>query len=966
MCIRVPCRRRWTVLFLLLAGSFYGLAERSVAQGFVYPVFYRPPEARYFVLDTPHFEIIYEAGAEAEARETAARLEANLPAAMALVGSRSRLRMPVVINRFNDRSNGYVTPLPFKQEIEAISLKGAGLSPRFASWIQTVAPHELVHAVHADFQDGFGVGAVVRWLSPDLARTLNLTIPPGMAEGAAVLHESSLEEGRAGRLNHAFFTQVYRAALMSDRPWSLAQMLERSAYTFPFDRHYLGGAYLFRFLHDQGKADFFPRATRLHYRFPWLGYGINLWYGARIWPRRLRRALQDSLRAEEARRVAALGPITEPTRIAGARGVMHRRPRWLDDHTLVAYVFGYDVTPGLYRIDTRTGRRTLVSVQALPEDVFFSFTPDSSALLFARYVPDTLSPLQRIADVFRLNLATGRVERLTREGRVMAPVMAPDGQVWALRNEGQYNRWVRLTGPVSFEPVSDWTRARFVALHPAPDGKEVAVIANLEGHQGLFRATLDTRGKARLTPWVLFADASIYDAAWSVDGRHLLFTADPDGITNVYVLDARTGEVRRMTNTLYGAREPSLSPDGRTLAYIHYAHERNDLVRIPFDPARGEVVPPEATRFFDRVDWQAWLREPPAPSMPWPEPRPYRTLAHLRPRMLLPTFRLDAPAERPGDTRLGPGYGLAIHGTDPLQRWTFGAEGFYQKDRFWGNLAVRTSVVPFFPMLRLFRRPETVRVNLVDAQGQSQGVVRVGREVRGGDLTFSLPVTLASNIHRTSLLLSVQGGYRQERLFDDDGRYLTAFTERYTVSPFVSLAYRLRQNIRDLVPHQGLVLAGFAERDVASEGRAGRAAHIGQAHLYLPWLAGINGGLRLHASVLDQNQGGIFNLDAFLPRGYEDEFLDSGTYARYGLEYLQPLWFVDNGLFILPIYIKALYAYGFGERLEQIGGTGGRGPFTSVGAGLGLQVRVFYVVGLTLRIGLARRLEAGDWQAIYR
>ncbi|RMF52097.1 MAG: hypothetical protein D6746_17065, partial [Bacteroidetes bacterium] len=109
MCIRVPCRRRWTVLFLLLAGSFYGLAERSVAQGFVYPVFYRPPEARYFVLDTPHFEIIYEAGAEAEARETAARLEANLPAAMALVGSRSRLRMPVVINRFNDRSNGYVT-----------------------------------------------------------------------------------------------------------------------------------------------------------------------------------------------------------------------------------------------------------------------------------------------------------------------------------------------------------------------------------------------------------------------------------------------------------------------------------------------------------------------------------------------------------------------------------------------------------------------------------------------------------------------------------------------------------------------------------------------------------------------------------------------------------------------------------------------------------------------------------------
>ncbi|GIV59234.1 MAG: hypothetical protein KatS3mg043_0323 [Rhodothermaceae bacterium] len=934
------------------------------AQGFVYNVVYRPPEARYFVLETPHFEVIYEEGAGAEARETAARLEANLPAVQALVGARSRLRMPVVINRFNDRSNGYVTPLPFKQEIEAVSIKGAVLSPRYRSWIQTVAPHELVHAVHADFQEGFGVGEVVRWLSPDLSRTLNLTIPPGIAEGAAVLYESSLEEGRAGRLNHAFFTMVYRAALMSDRPWSLAQMLERSAYTFPFDRHYLGGAYLFRFLHEQGKTDFFPRATRLHYRFPLLGYGVNLWYGARTWPRSLRKALQDSLRAGEVRRVAALGPVTVPTRIAGARGVMHHRPRWLDAHTLVAYVFGYDVTAGLYRIDARTGRRTLLSVQALPEDRFFSFDADSSALLFARYEPDPLVPIRRVAEVFRLELATGRVTRLTRGGRVMTPAAAPDGGVWALRNEGQYNRWVRLTGPSSFEPVADWTRARFVSLHPSPDGKEVAVIVNLEGHQGLFRATLDAGGRVTLAPWVGFAGASVYDAAWSADGRYLLFTADRGGIANVYALEVRTGQVRRMTNARYGAMEPALSPDGRTLAFIHYEHERYDLVRIPFTFEAGQVVPPEATRFFDRVDWEAWLREPPAPSMPLAEPRPYRSLAHLRPRMLLPTFRLDAPADRPGDTRLGPGYGLMLHGTDPLQRWTFGAEGFFQKERVWGSLAVRTSLLPVYPMLRLFRRPETVRANVVDAEGQTVETVRLGREERGGDLTFSFPLTLESNVHRTSLLLSVQGGYRQERLFDRNGRYLTGFTGRYTVSPALSFVYRLRRNIRDLVPHQGLVLGGFAERDVAVEDGPARAAHVGQAHLYLPWLKSINGGLRLHATVLDQNRGGIFDLEAFMPRGHEDVFLGRGTFVKYGGEYVQPLWFIDNGLFLLPFYFKALYAFGFAETLHDVARPADR--VSSVGAGLGLQFRFFYVLDLELRVAAAYRVEDRRWRVVYR
>ncbi len=948
---------------LFLGLLFVGLLGHDAgAQALVYDVVYRPPGTRYFVLESPHFDVIYEAGALDEARETARRLESALPAVDSLVGARHTLRMPVVLNRFNDRANGFVSPLPFRQEIEAVSIKGNRLSPRFRSWIETVAPHELVHAVHADYRNGFGVVGVTRWFAPDLARSLNLTIPAGIAEGAAVLFESDLEPG-AGRLNHSLFTMQFHAAMLSEHPWSLTQMLERPDHTRPFDRFYNGGGHLFRWLREHGPEDFFRRATNFHNRFPFLGYGFDLWYGLRQRPGKVWRAFRDDVRARERRRIEALGPLTEATLVAGARGLVHRRPRWLDDRTLVAFVHGYDVTPGLYRIDAETGARTLLGAEKLTEDQYFSLTPDGAAVLFARYVEDPFVARKQIAELFRLDLATGRVTRLTKDARALAPAPAPDGGVWALRNEGQYNRWVRLRSDGSLEPLSTWERARFGSLEPSPDGTTVAVVLNVRGRQGLFRATLDG-GAPALQPWVGFDDGSVFDASWSRDGRYVLFTADPGGIANVYALDVREDRVLRLTNVPFGALEPSLSPDGKTLAFVNYAHERYDLVRMPFAPEAARVVPRARTRAFETIPWETWLRAAPRPTMPEADPRPYATLRYLRPRMIYPTFRYEDRTTRPGDTKLGFGFGLGVQGTDPLQRWAFSAEGFRQKGRLWGEGVVRTSVSVLRPSLRAFRTPTTVLARLVDRQGNTVQTVRVGRERRGVEAGVFVPVTLGSNVHRTTAAFAVRGSYEQERLFDREGKALTPFVGRYTLSPAAVLGYRLQANPRDLVPNTGLVVSAASEIDLSADRGTPRRALLGQANLYLPFLKSRNVGLRLDAGLLTQNQGSIYNLDRFMPRGHEDVFLGAGTFVRYGVEYTWPLWFIDDGFFLLPVYFRALFAYGFAETLHPVERFSDR--VSSAGVGLGLRIRFFYLFNLELRAAASYRIEAGTWDVVYR
>ena len=137
--------------------------------------------------------------------------------------------MPVVLNAYNDRSNGYVHTLPFRQEIEVPQIKGDILSAHYTSWMQAVVPHELVHAVQAQAGGRFGIGSVVNWIAPDLARSMNFALPPGLNEGAAVYYESRVQS-HAGRLNDARFQMKIKAALASPRPWSLSQLLEAPAY----------------------------------------------------------------------------------------------------------------------------------------------------------------------------------------------------------------------------------------------------------------------------------------------------------------------------------------------------------------------------------------------------------------------------------------------------------------------------------------------------------------------------------------------------------------------------------------------------------------------------------------------------------------------------------------------------------------------------------------------------------------
>ncbi len=139
--------------------------------------------------------------------------------------------------------------------------------------------------------------------------------------------------------------------------------------------------------------------------------------------------------------------------------------------------------------------------------------------------------------------------------------------VWMMHADGSRQR--RLA------PKRDaWAWGGFVW---SPDGKQFAFTATAKGvgeersfeHGELFVMSADGSGLRRLT-WTRHAGGQNFNVAadWFPDGRRILFDRNDDGPAGIYVINADASGERRLTKARWGPRDPSLSPDARTIAYI--------------------------------------------------------------------------------------------------------------------------------------------------------------------------------------------------------------------------------------------------------------------------------------------------------------------------------------------------------------------------------------------------------------
>lgn len=365
-----------------------------------------------------------------------------------------------------------------------------------------------------------------------------------------------------------------------------------------------------------------------------------------------------------------------------------------------------------------------------------SWSSDGRALYYSRKVRGEYSSI--VNDIHRLNLDTGREERITRSRRARFPVEGFDdgtlayivnedgiGNLFVLNIEsGEEERITNYSGDIQLlwlirvESENSWLIHRF-----DEDGSRNLVLIHRETGEEtvLDDGAIDNR-KAILSP----------------DGRKIAYTSLRDEVPNVFIYDFETGSERRVTNLFTGGGVYGWMTENDSLETVKL------LVNASETKRRDNTwwVAADRTPFFKETEvpesYSSWRRKSP----------PVEISSQIKPDESLITDRYDYSSFRNLTHAASivlpyysgrDDYGIfaTTNWTEPLGKQTFAAVGWLSlvdpaKNSFGSVTYLNNTLYPFLGF-SAYRLPESARF---------YGDRFLVQEVTGGEVNARWPLDL--------------------------------------------------------------------------------------------------------------------------------------------------------------------------------------------------------------------------------
>lgn len=949
------------ILFLLL---LFGVYSQPAFSQF-YPTKYRPPNLDWHQLKTPHFNIVFPAGEDSIAYRTGRILEHEYPKVQELVGGELN-EFPVVLNNYNDRSNGFVSSLHFRSEIEIPTIKGKTMNPQSGNWLETVAPHELVHALHYSHLNGIWAN-IIKLFSPDAARSIQGSAPHGIHEGIATYHETAGVAPEGGRGNYPYFNNQFNAVFSSPDRWSMGQMLSVSSYSRPFDRHYIGGYEFTNWLQTTYGSDATRDAIDFFIRWPFLGYGTALRHSTGYWPGKLYDQFEKNQENSLEKQSTVYDPL--PLQFDGAEV---RRPIWLNNEQLLIHGSFYNSSPGFYTYSLADNSlQQLIETRSV-QDYNYDLSSDRSRLLFSNYRSSALYDNTFKTDLYEADLSSGAVKRLSTNLRGFAPIYRDNGFL-ALQTDHESSSLISLSNDSNEESELNISSRISVAhtefvsvkLNPA-NPAQLAIVANRRGLQGLWIVHEDSiQQQISGVPDISFMEGSVFDPAWHPSGNRLMFTSDHTGKMQLYEYDLSEQEITQITEASFNAMEGSYGPDGEQIAFI--IQQKNEHLPVVLDRAEFADIPVPADRwrpsnekenFVARSELGSDLKQE---SKSWATSEYQPEAEWVLPRTIKPTA---SEISNSGTYEAG----LSFNSNDLLQRNSYQFDVTYAQEKLWYDLTYRNK--SFFPGLEfnVFSDPSFNTISVQDQSGAEENL-RFLRQDVGGSFGIPTRFILENNVRYSVVRFTPSVKIRGTRFFelDHNGTPASEYANSVSANLFSSFNYRIQRNIRDLQPSSGLVLYSELEHSFSREATTIETTDYRidvDFSNYTAWRPGLffymaplkrwHQSLRLGIEGLTQTSP-IFDNQNLVSNAFsEPVFSTSKHLMSINTRYTVPLLYPDKGGFFFPAYLSNLYLVGFSDTITDLDNNENSGFFNDSRTVIGLGLRTqFRISNLSFDLGVA-------------
>ncbi|WP_430459872.1 hypothetical protein ACQUQU_11715 [Thalassolituus sp. LLYu03] len=576
-------------------------------------------------LESEHFDVHFSDGYQPMAQRALDIAEQVHTELVPFFGQAPDERTQMVLVDDFDYSNGWATPLPFVQIrlFASPPEEVAGLD-HMDEWLHGLIRHEYVHILHLNMasrtvttlRNVFGNYPL---LYP------HLFTPSFFTEGLAVYLETNHDAGY-GRLDSPFFAMQMKADVQAQGADDLNQVIV-PLRDWPGGKHYVYGAYFWQFLAEQyGEARM--RQYLKSYSgelIPWFfqnrkarqvfGKSFStLWRDYQQWLAVRFSATEPPTSSQSLTTGSPAGGIGQPPLLPGRRQVTVA-----DGADLLQVVNNGEDRPTLMRITPQAGGWQAQSLASLADVTDMDIAADGT-LVVSRLLSHADG--RDLNDLFLWREQDG-LTRLTENSRLRKARWLPDGQsliasrkelglseLWQVGRDGSQQRlWRGATDVVLGE------------FDVSPDGQ--ALVASVKRPQqgwNLERFDLNRR------QWQALTDTKASENApeFLPDGR-ILFSADYQGVYNLWVLTPESGRLERWSDETTGAFSPRWAA-GRVF-YQAYTSEGYMLRCLCQTPA--SAAPLAVSQLADvqgRYDYPRVAPDPVASELsdysPWPTLRP--------------------------------------------------------------------------------------------------------------------------------------------------------------------------------------------------------------------------------------------------------------------------------------------------------------------------------------------------------
>lgn len=226
-----------------------------------------------------------------------------------------------------------------------------------------------------------------------------------------------------------------------------------------------------------------------------------------------------------------------------------------------------------------------------------SFAPSGSKIVYSTNKRNALGEFYR--DLFIFDLDTKNTKRLTNSARLQFPSWSNDGRIIAaVQNEkGTQNLvFIYPDTPDSIHTITNFNAGETISVPTwSADDKKIYFASSSLTNRNIFVVDIETREirSVHEDEFIDFRDPHI-----GPDGEYLYYSANYEGIHNIYRSDLDGNNVQRLTSVVGGAFMPSVSKDGSVYfsEYIdnRYQIRSADLARLLTHDNSGSYYLPYA------------------------------------------------------------------------------------------------------------------------------------------------------------------------------------------------------------------------------------------------------------------------------------------------------------------------------------------------------------------------------------